>query len=142
MDWQQLATVTQERRGEEAAATLTNAMSFDKVEYTDISFSGGYSYNWVFAKNWLLNASVSAALGYKQSKSEGKSDHQLFSNFNVKNINLDAIGRFAVVWNNTKWYTGLSAIMHSYNYNKQQFSTNNYFGSINLYVGFNFGKKR
>lgn len=142
VDWDRLASVTQERIGEEAATQLVSSMSFGKVEYIDISFSGGYSYNWVFAKDWLLNASLSAALGYKQSKSEAHGDYLPFADFNVKNFNIDAIGRFALVWNNTKWYAGLSAIMHSYNYNKQQFSTNNYFGSVNLYVGFNFGKKR
>ena len=36
----------------------------------------------------------------------------------------------------------MSAIMHSYNYRKRQFSTNNTFGSINFYVGLNFGRKR
>ena len=142
VDWQQLATSVEERMGADAAQQLLDAMSFDRVEYIDFSFSGGYSYNWVFVKDWLLNASLMGALGYKQSKSESYAEYLPFSDFNVKNFNIDAIGRFALVWNNTKWYAGLSAIFHSYNYSKQQFSTNNYFGNVNLYVGFNFGKRR
>ncbi len=141
VDWQQLGDIVEERMGEDAAAQLMNTMNFEKVEYTDISFSGGYSYNWVFAKNWLLNASLSLALGYKQSKSEGNDDQSIFSDFNVKNFNVDGIGRFALVWNNTRWYAGMSSVLHSYNYKKQQFSTNNSFGNINIYVGFNFGKR-
>lgn len=142
VDWDQLGALTEERLGPEAATALRENLNFEKVEYIDISVSGGYSYNWVFAKNWLMNASLSGALGYKRSKSEAHDDDYPLKDFNLKNFNLDAIGRFAVVWNNTKWYAGLSAIMHSYNYSKPQFSTNNFFGNINLYFGVNIGRKR
>ena len=46
-----------------------------------------------------------------------------------------------MVWNNTRWYAGWSAILHSYNYKKSQFSTNSFFGSLNFYVGLNFGDR-
>jgi hypothetical protein len=46
-----------------------------------------------------------------------------------------------IVWNNTRWYAGTSAVFHTYNYSKSQFSTNNMFGNVNFYVGFNFGKR-
>lgn len=142
VDWDQLTSLTQDRLGPEAATVLRQALNFERVEYIDFSVSGGYSYNWVFAKNWLMNISLSGALGYKHSKSEAYDDDYPLKNFNIKNFNLDAIGRFALVWNNTKCYAGLSSILHSYNYSKPQFSTNNFFGSINLYFGVNFGKKK
>ena len=47
-----------------------------------------------------------------------------------------------MVWNNTKWFAGMSAIFHTYNYKKDQFSTNTTFGNVNVYVGFNFGKRK
>ena len=59
----------------------------------------------------------------------------------MRNFNLDGVGRFGIVWNNNKVYAGASTILHSYNYNKQHFSTNNFFGSVNIYVGINFGKR-
>ena len=94
--------------------------------------------------NWLFNASLSAGLAYNQSNSDtdGSHSHLRFKDFSFKNFNLDGIGRFGVVWNNTKWYAGASTVIHSYNYKKEQFSTNNWFGSLNIYVGVNFGKKR
>ena len=49
---------------------------------------------------------------------------------------------FGIVWNNTKWYAGASTVIHTYNYKKEQFSTNSSFGSLNIYVGVNFGRKR
>ena len=36
----------------------------------------------------------------------------------------------------------MSMIFHAYNYRRSNFSTNNFFGSVNLYVGFNFGKRK
>jgi len=32
--------------------------------------------------------------------------------------------------------------VHTYNYNKDQFSTNSIFGNVNIYIGFNFNKKK
>ena len=62
--------------------------------------------------------------------------------FSFNNFNLDGIGRFGIVWNNTKWYAGASTVIYTYNYKKEQFSTNSSFGSLNIYVGVNFGRKR
>ena len=98
--------------------------------------------NQVFAKNWLFNASLSVGVAYNSSKSDNESELLDITNFSFKNVNLDGIGRFGVVWNNTHWYAGASTIIHSYNYKKKQFSTNNSFGSLNIYVGVNFGRKR
>ena len=65
-----------------------------------------------------------------------------FRDFSFRNFNLDGIGRFALVWNNSRWYAGTSCILHSYNYRKSRFSTNNVFGSFNIYFGYNFGKRK
>ena len=40
------------------------------------------------------------------------------------------------------WYAGASSIFHTYNYRKTRFQTNNTFGSVNVYVGVNFGMKK
>jgi hypothetical protein len=106
----------------------------------DFSLSGGYAYNWVFARNWLLGGSIQLAASHKRSTGE-MSDKKSRS-FSIQNLNLDGIGRFALVYNNMKWYAGCSVVMHTYNYSLSQFSTNNTFGSANLYVGINFGLKK
>ncbi len=114
---------------------------YSKVNYTDVSVSGGYAYNWVFARNFLFNASLSVGLAYNASSSDVSHKTNLIKDFSFRNFNFDAIGRFALVWNNTRWYAGASAIIHSYNYKREQFSTNNSFGSFNIYVGVNFGRR-
>lgn len=140
IDWQKLEQITLDKLGPEGGeeVRVDSSKVMSKVEYSDISINGGYSYNWVFAHNWLFNISLSLALAYNQSSS----DNSGIKNFQFKNFNLDGIGRFGVVWNNTKWYAGMSAIIHSFNYKKEQFSTNSSFGCFNLYFGVNFGKKR
>jgi len=92
--------------------------------------------------NWLLAGSLSVALAYKRST--GGATHRSFSlsEFKFNNINIDGIGRFGLVWNNSKWYAGMSGIFHAYNYHRSNFSTNNFFGSVNIYCGFNFGRKK
>lgn len=144
LDYEKLRTTLTENipnGGEEVK--LDSGLMFKSIRYSSYSVSGGYAYNWVFARNWLACASLSVALAYKQSKGniQGK-DNDIFRDFNFENVNIDGVGRFSVVWNNTKWYAGASTILHSYSYNKKQFSTNNLFGSLNIYVGLNFGKKK
>ena len=146
VDWDKFTQLVDDRLNQGVPpgeqAKIDSSLMFSQVKYSDINVSCGYAYNWVFAKNWLFNASLSVGLAYNQSTSDTESEHFDIMNFRFRNVNLDGIGRFGVVWNNTRWYAGMSTIIHSYNYRKSQFSTNNSFGSVNLYFGVNFGRKR
>ena len=122
---------------------LDEGLMFNKVRYASYSVSGGYAYNWVFARNFLFAASLSMSMSFKKSEGERSYNADFFlKDFNFNDINVDGVGRFGLVWNNGKYYAGTNTILHSYNYKKSQFSTNNVFGSFNLYVGVNFGRKR
>ena len=138
-DHNSLQALIDEKMGNQSVQ-LDSGFMFNKVRYYDVSLSGGYAYNWVFAKNWLLGSSLQMALGYKRSYGTMAGDAQ--NGFSFKNFNLDGIGRFALVYNNMNWYAGASAIFHTYNYRKSRFRTNNTFGSLNVYVGVNFGLKK
>lgn len=122
-------------------AKLDSGFMFSSVNYLDVSLSVGYAYNYVFSKRWLLCASASAALAYKHTKTKGSEESEQHG-FQIDNFNMDAIGRFGLVYNNMRWYSGLSAILHCYNYRKQRFAANNIFGTINVYIGYNFGLKK
>lgn len=142
LDWNALNQIVIERMGKEAENIVDRSLLFGRIKYTDVSFSGGYAYNWVFAKNWLLAGSGSVAIAYKHSTGDTQKSSFSFRNFSLDNVNLDAIGRFGLVWNNTRWYAGSSVILHAYSYRKEEFSTDNVFGSLNIYVGYNFGRKK
>ncbi len=121
------------------AVKLDSGLMFNKIQYYDVNASVGYAYNWAFAKDWLLSSGMSLALAYKHS--EGDVEKDVDKDFSFDNINLDVIGRFGLVYNNTRWYAGASAIVRSYNYRKPRFEVNNTFGSLNFYLGYNFGIK-
>lgn len=138
-DHNSLQALIDEKMGSQTVR-LDSGFMFNEVRYYDVSLSGGYAYNWVFAKNWLLGSSLQMALGYKRSY--GTMADNGGNGFSFKNFNLDGIGRFALVYNNMKWYAGASAIFHTYNYRNARFRTTNTFGSLNVYVGVNFGLKK
>jgi hypothetical protein len=143
VDWDALNHLVDKKLGHRDIETkIDSSLMFGTIKYTDISLSSGYAYNWVFARNWLLSGSLSVGLAY--NRSTGDMDHKKFSirDFSFNNINLDGILRAGLVYNNSKWYAGASSILHAYNYHRSRFSTNNFFGSINFYVGFNFGMKK
>lgn len=119
---------------------LDSSLMFDKADYHDISLSAGYAYNFVLPHHWLVAVSAQAALAYKRSATRSATEEQ--AAFNFEDVNIDGIGRFAVVYNNMRWYVGASLIAHTNNYRKSHFYTSNIFGNINLYLGYNFRLKK
>ena len=118
---------------------LDSGMLFRKISYNDFMLSGGYAYNWVFAKNWLFCASAQLALAYKTSHGKTADEKK---GFDFKKVNPDVIGRFGLVYNNIRWYAGASFIMRTNKYSTSRFTANNIFGSLNVYIGFNFMLKK
>ena len=138
-DYDRLQNIVDERLSERTVK-LDEGLKFNSVNYYNISVSAGYAYNWVFAPYWLLASSLSLALAYK--KTRGISEDGDKHGFDFNNLNIDGIGRFGIVYNNDRFYAGASAIVRAYNYRKSRFQANNVFGSLNIYVGYNFGLKK
>lgn len=142
VDWGSLYDLTAAYLGDDvAAAHIDTDLTSGTITYSDTSISAGYGYNWVFARNCLFASSLSLALGYKHTKSDTNGKGGILHDFSIDNFNIDGQGRFGLVWNNTKWFFGSSIILHTYNYDKKEFSTNNIFGSLNIYIGFNFDRR-
>lgn len=125
---------------ETGAPGLLEKMKVNKLDYRNYSVCGGYAYNWVFAKNFLLSVSVAPSIGFKQAKGERLKGESFW--VNVKNLNFDFISRFGLVWNNTKWFAGASFINHLYDYRRDRFSLTNSVNYFNVYVGLNFHKRK
>lgn len=136
-------TFDQSKLPQEIQEQINPSSSFRKLNYTDYNLSFGYGYNWVFAKNCLLNLSLLPAIGYKKARIN---DMQATEDFSwtkwVNDINFDLITRAGITWNNTKYYVGATFILHTYDYRKDKFSMTNSFGSLKIYAGFNFWKRK
>ena len=137
LDYEKLQQTFDTHLGKDVAHVDTS-LYFNHIQYTDYTVSAGYAWNQVLPHHWLLAAS--GQLAYKKSTGdvEGSSE----AGFNFENVNLDAVGRLGAVYNNMRWYAGMSAIIRTNNYHKPRFRTNNTFGNINLYIGYNFGLKK
>ena len=125
-DYQQLPAYIQER--------MNPGMKVNKIKYTNANISFGYAYNWVFARNCLACLSLTPAIAYKASDvdaetQEGKAWYSKF--------NLDFLLRAGVVYNNGKYFVGTSFVGKNYNYHRNNFSLDNGFGTLQVYVGFN-----
>ena len=139
LNFEKLKSVVEGGIVSEQAVKLDSGMMFDHIDYNDFSLSAGYAYNWVFAPNWLFCASGQLALAYKTSYGKTVDEN---NGFDFKKVNLDGIGRFGMVYNNTRWYVGRSVILRSNNYHTSRFTANNVFGSMNTYIGYNFKLKK
>ena len=140
LDYTKLQDALSSRMGYEVK--LDSSMMFESIKYHDIMLSGGYAYNWVFAKNFLFCASLQLGLAYKVSYGDMADEQKRGFNFDFKNVNLDGIGRFGMVYNNTRWFAGWNAIFRTNRYRTSRFKANNIFGSLNAYVGYNFVLKK
>lgn len=119
-------------------SNIENTLQFKQVKYKDYSLSVGYAYNWVFARNCLASLSLTPAIAYK--KSEVNCDDNPYPI--LKRINFDLITRAGITWNNSKYFVGASLVMHTYDYRSDKFDLNNSFGTVRIYAGFNFWKKK
>ena len=118
---------------------LKPSLKFSHIKYSDYSFGFGYGYNWVFAKNWVSNLSLLPGIGYKKAKID---DQDFRSESWIKDINFDLITRAGIVYNNAKYFVGASLVLHTYDYRKPNLSVTNSFGTLRIYAGFNFWKKK
>ena len=118
---------------------LDTNLQFSKIKYSDYSLGFGYGYNWVFAKIWVSNLSLLPGIGYKKSiidDKDFKDEHW------IKDINFDLITRAGIVYNNAKYFMGAALVLHTYDYRKPNLSVTNSFGTLRIYAGFNFWKRK
>ena len=70
MDYDKLELVLKQHIDRQHELKLDSGMMFHDIEYNDFIISGGYAYNWVFAKDWLFCASGQLAACYKSSNGQ------------------------------------------------------------------------
>ena len=132
--------------------------ALERVKYTDVSLSAGYAYNWVPARDWCLGIAASPAIGYKRTSTEtvvwqdDEDNTQRYDNFFMNkmdeifrrrgNINFNATGRMGVIRNNGRWFVGLFAVGHIFNYSAGGLRFTNAFGTVNLCGGFYFQERK
>ena len=104
-----------------------------------VAYEGGYGYNWVFKKNWAANLSLLPGVGFKKAKINDQNDSK---NDWIKDIDFNLITRAGITYNNSKYFIGAALVMHTYDYRKTYLSVTNSFGTLRIYAGFNFWKKR
>ena len=93
----------------------------------------------MFAKNWLLAVALTPAVAYKAS--DIKVEKPDYNGFTDK-FNLDFITRAGLVYNNNKFFAGISSVSHVYQYNQKNFALTDNFGVLHVYAGFNFGRRK
>ncbi len=141
-DWQKLTDLV--NRNNNTHYQPTNL--FEKLKNDEFSLTGGYAYNWVFAKNWLAAAEMTASFGYlahhsdMERKDEEKEENffKRIDSFYRQNIAYNGNLRLAVLYNNGPWFAGTQAVVFYYQYGNGNVMTRNLLGSVYLYVGCNF----
>lgn len=119
---------------------IIEELKYSNVNYDYYYLSGGYAYNWVFARNCVLGASVMPTIGIRKAKGEKLRGDELL--MDLKNFSCDCTSRVGIVWNNAHWFAGGSFISHLMFYHKQRTSLTNSINYANLYVGFFFNRKK
>ena len=119
---------------------IIEELKFSNIDYNYYYASVGYAYNWVFARNCLMGASVMPSLGVRKAKGSKLRGNELL--LDLKNFSFDCTSRFGLVWNNAHWFVGGSFISHLYVYRQKRMSLTNSVNYANIYVGFFFNRKK
>lgn len=125
--------------GENGEILINEALKVKEVRYINHSFSVGYAYNWVFARNFLFNVTALPSIGYNFTKGEKLTSDKLYK---LHNLNFDFVGKLAVVWNTNHLFAGGSFTAHTYAYKKSTFSCQNALLSAQLYMGIYLWRKK
>lgn len=112
---------------------IETTFKFKEARYMNISINTGYSYNLVFAKDFVANISLFPAIGYKGTDNNSKF---------IQNINFDVQTRLAVVYNNQRYFAGLSCLSYTYFYNNSDLRIIQGTSTLKVYVGYNFWRRK
>lgn len=115
-------------------------LRFTRLSYKYYYLSYGYAYNWAFARNWLCGVSMMPSIGLR--KAQGKKNNTTPPLNDLRNLSFDCISRAGVVYNNTKWFAGVSFINNLYTYRKKPLGFTNAVSFLNIYAGFFFYPKK
>ncbi len=138
LDWEKLSSVITSNLDADEPPRV-----FQNIKNDEYSITGGYAYNWVFAKNWLAAGEITESLGYLRHHSDVKDErHSSILNqidsFYRKNIAFNSNLRIALLWNNGPWFAGTQTLLFYYQYGNGSVMTHNLLGSVYFYVGWNF----
>lgn len=119
---------------------IIDELKYSRLNYSYFYISGGYAYNWVFARNWLLGVSATPSIGLRKTKGEKIRGDEIL--LDLKTFSLDCTSRVGLVWNNTHWFAGASFISHIYAVSRERVRVTNFMNYLNIYVGFFFHRKK
>ena len=157
---QQMMEEDQKEAESSESTELTDEERFvtRNARFNTVSLTAGYGYNWAFAHNWVLGAAafVSPALKTCDAHIEDineATDNFLSGNFQGNEyttvdkyhhtgVNLDFKAHLGISYNNSRWYYGLNAVCYDNHYNAHDYHLRNTYGSVILYAGFYFGKRK
>ena len=112
------------------------------VGYRKLSVKFGYSYNWAFAHDLVLNGTLLPMLNLRWTKIDSRyEDYDLGSvvehDYN-RSLSLDLMGQASLQWNNGKMYAGLSAGFNTFRINRPSLKMSKVYGEARLCVGVYF----
>ena len=140
IDWNNLIGRVNEINGTDYKVDYNGVMKND-----EFSVTAGYGYNWVFAKNFLAAGELTGSIGYLinhvnswKKNEEDKSIMWNVEDFAKKNLAFNGNLRFAVLYNNGPWFTGIQGVMFYYQHGNAEMVNRNLLTTLYAYVGYNF----
>ncbi|MDO5446627.1 MAG: DUF4421 domain-containing protein [Prevotellaceae bacterium] len=139
-------------------STLCTCMRFD-----DYTLWGGYAYNWVPARNFLVGASATLGVGVKHLSGNNDSFHETIKQLNEEFgeepsaftvpelygysgtiVDIDAVGRLSLMWNNDRLFGGARGSINYYRYRNGSLpiKSDKLYWSAELCFGFKFGESK
>lgn len=108
--------------------------------YRNLSANVGYSYNWVFAYNFVFNATLCPVLSLKWSKVTTYSldTFQKLQSVYSGDWSFDFLGRSSVQWNNGKWYAGIYGDFTTFHYKKPEVNISQLYAEWRICMGMYF----
>ncbi len=109
-----------------------------EISYHNISIGAGYTYNFAFLENFTANLTLLPSAAYHISRLR-QTDEQTPI---YKNLNFDLLAKGGLTYNNGRFFAGCTAQFRTYFNRKDRSSIVNNTGTVSIFAGFNFWRKR
>lgn len=109
-----------------------------EISYHNISLGVGYTYNFAFLKNFTANLTLLPSAAYHISRLKQTDEGTPI----YKNLNFDLLAKGGLTYNNGRFFAGCTAQFRTYFNRKGHSSIVNNTGTMSIFAGFNFWRKK
>lgn len=125
-----------ERLPEEVAERVDASEYAHEISYRSFSVNGGYAYNWVISRRWMMHGSVIPSFSIFKKAIMEFADRT--EELKVDKVNVGCIFRMGVLWDRSRYFGGFTAVITANSLSREPVDMSDFYVRTRMFYGFRF----